>query len=84
MSYFDFIGLLEILVIIAISIELYELYKRIKLDRRLDEHIRSISLRLEKSDEIIKLLDKHMLRLDDHMNKVNEYATKLIEQMNKH
>ena len=45
-------------------------------------------MRLERSDEIVKLLDEHMLkfdeniiRLDEHMNKLDSYLDRLNEQM---
>jgi hypothetical protein len=84
----DFEGLLEILVVIAITIELYALYNHSKLDSRMDEHISNTNMRLERSDEVMKTLDNHMLRfdehmirLDEHMNKVNDYIDRLSEQM---
>lgn len=81
-------GLLETLVLIAIAIELYALYNHTKLDNRIDEHINETNIRLERSDEITKLMDDHMLRfdehmirLDEHMNNLNEYINRLSEQM---
>ncbi|MEM2111439.1 MAG: hypothetical protein QXX08_06135 [Candidatus Bathyarchaeia archaeon] len=84
----DFNGFLEILILVAISIELYALYVHTKTDSRIDEHINNTNMRLERSDELMKLLDnhmlrlsEHMLRLDEHMNKINEHIDKLSEQM---
>ena len=84
----DFVGTIEILVLVAIAIELFALYKHTKLENRMDEHIHNTSDRLLRSDEIMKVLnenmmrfDEHMVRFDEHTNKVNEYVTKLDEHL---
>jgi len=79
---------IEILVLVAIAIEVFALYKHIKLENRMDEHIQNTSNRLLRSDEVMKVLDahmmkfdEHMVRFDEHMNKINEYLTTLDEHL---
>lgn len=88
MRWLDFVGTIEILVLVAIGIEVFALYKHTKLENRVDEHIQNTSDRLLRSDEVMKVLDEHvikfdehMVRLDEHMNKVNEYITTLNEHL---
>lgn len=78
--------LLEVLVLGAIIIELLALYKHIKFDKRMDEHIRDTNERLEKSDRIIEILDEHILRFDEHIKKVDKKmfnTTKFMEKLEK-
>jgi len=84
----DFVVMIEISVLVAIAIELFALYKHIKLENRMDEHIQNIADRLLRSNEIMKVLDEHMMKfdehmvkLDEHMNKVNEYITTLNDHL---
>ena len=80
--------MVEILILVAIGIEVFALYKHTKLENRMDERIQNTCDRLLMSDEIIKVLeehvsqfDKHLIRLDEHMNKVNEYIILLNESL---
>ncbi len=84
----DFVVTVEISVLVAISIELFALYKHMKLENRMDEHIQNTADRLLRSDELMQVLDAHMIkfddhmiRLDEHMNKVNTYITTLNEHL---
>jgi hypothetical protein len=84
----NFLGTVEILVLFAIGIEVFALYKHGKLDSRMDEHIQKTYDRLLRSDEVMKVLDEHMskfdehlVRLDEHMNKVNDHITSLDEHL---
>ena len=88
MRWLDFVGTVEILVLVAIGIEVFALYKHAKLENRMEEHIQSISGHLLRSDEAMKVLDEHMnrydehmVRLDEHMNKLNEYIITLNEHL---
>ena len=80
----DFVLMIEILVLVVISIELFALYKHMKLENRMDEHLQNTADRLLRSDELMKVLDEHMIRLDEHMNKVNEYITALNDHLTRY
>jgi len=84
----DFNGTLEVLVLIAIAIELFILYNHTKLDNRIDEHVQKTNDQLLRSGEIMKTLDGHifkfnenMIRVDGHMEKINEYMEKMNAQL---
>ena len=88
MRYLDFVGTIEILVLVAIGIEVFALYKHTKLENRMEDHIQNTCNRLLRSDEVTKVLGEHMnkldenmIRLDEHMNKVNEYINTLNEHL---
>ena len=76
------------IVIVAIAVELFALYRHVRLENRMDDHISEIDERLIRSDEMIKNLDDHMAkltdhmtRLDEHMSKFNEYVVRLDEHI---
>lgn len=80
--------IVEILVLVAIAVELFALYRHVRLENRMDDHIQEINEGLCKSDEMMKSLDNHMAKLhdhmtrfDDHMDKVNEYVVRLDEHL---
>jgi len=84
----DLLVIVEILVFVAIAIELFALYKHVKLENRMDEHIHATSDRLLRSAELVRVLDEHMMKLneqmtrfDEHMAKVNEYMIRLDEHL---
>jgi hypothetical protein len=62
--------ILEIIDLIAISIELLALFIHTKIDHKLDEHIKEVNKHLEKSDELIKILDEHVVAFDGHISKL--------------
>ena len=69
-------------------IELFALYKHIKLENRIDEHIHDTSDRMVRFAELVRVADDHMMKLneqmtrfDEHMNKVNEYIIRLDEHL---
>jgi C4-dicarboxylate-specific signal transduction histidine kinase len=49
--------LIEITVLIVIILELFALYRNMKIEQRLDQH-------LQKTDALIKALDKHLARME--------------------
>ena len=49
--------LLEITVLIVIALEIFALYRNMKIEQRLDEH-------LVKTDALIEELDKHLERME--------------------
>ena len=61
----DGFELIEVLVLGAIAIELLALYRHAEFDQRMDNHIRDTNERLEKTDQIISILDKHILTFDE-------------------
>ena len=75
---FEFI---EILVLGAIAIELLALYRHTKFDQRIDNHIRDTNERLEKTDRIVGILDKHIMKFDDHIEKVDNHMQKVSKHM---
>jgi len=77
----DFIGIVEVLVLVAIGIEVFALFKHSKLENRMEEHIQTTCDRLLRSDEKMKVLDTHVSRFDEHMNKLDEYITTLNEHL---
>ncbi len=84
----DFIGIVEVLVLVAIGIEVFALFKHSKLENRMEEHIQTTCDRLLRSDEKMKVLDthvsrfdEHLIRFDEHMNKLDEYITTLNEHL---
>lgn len=88
MRLLDLLVIVEILVLAAIAIEIFALYKHIKLENRMDEHIFETSDRLVRSAELVRVLDGHMMKLneqmarfDEHMGKVNEYIIRLDEHL---
>jgi hypothetical protein len=54
--------LLEVTVLIVIVLELFALYRNMRIERRLAEH-------LVKTDALITELDKHLERLEDDYEK---------------
>jgi peptidoglycan hydrolase CwlO-like protein len=75
--------LVEFLVLGAIAIELLTLYRHIRFDRRMDEHIKDTNLRLEKTDKIIEILDEHILRFDEHIKKADKQMIEMTKFMKK-
>jgi septal ring factor EnvC (AmiA/AmiB activator) len=71
----EFGEILEIIVLVAISIELFALYNHTKFDKRIDEHIVEADKKLEKSNEEMKILDEHAIKLDEHMSTLEIYMT---------
>ncbi len=63
---FDFRELLEIIVLIAIAVEVYVLERHARLERKIDQHI--------------DLLDRHMKQLDEHIAKFDEHQKIRLEQ----
>jgi len=49
--------LLEITVLIVIILELFALYRNMKIEQRLDQH-------LKKTDALINALDRHLARME--------------------
>ncbi|MBS7657109.1 MAG: hypothetical protein QXI71_02105 [Candidatus Bathyarchaeia archaeon] len=74
-------GYLEILVLAAISIELYALYNHTKLDKRMDKHINDTNVRLEESDRMIKVLDEHIIELNKHITRLDKQMNKMDERI---
>ena len=62
--------ILEIIVLIAISIELLALFIHTRLDHRLDEHLKDVNKHLEKSDKLIKTLDEHIIEFNGRLSKL--------------
>lgn len=62
--------ILEIIVLIAISIELLALFLHTRLDHKLDEHIKEINKQLEKSDKLITTLDEHVVEFNRRFSKL--------------
>ena len=88
MRLLEFVGTIEILVLVAIGIEVFALYKHTKLENRMEEHIQNTCDRLLKTEELIKVFDEHvnkfdehLVRLDERMKKVNEYMMTLNEHL---
>ena len=84
----EILVIIEFLVLVAISVELFALYKHTKLANRMNEHVHDTSDRLIRSDELVRLLDEHLMkineqmtRFDEHMSRVNEYMIKLDEHL---
>jgi hypothetical protein len=84
----DFVEVVEILVLVAIGIEVFALYKHSQLENRMEEHIQNTCDHLIRSDELIKMtdehmskLDEHMIRLDEHMNTMSGYITTVNEHL---
>ena len=50
---------LEIIVLIAIAVEIYTLSHHAKLEHKIDQHL--------------DILDKHMKQLDEHIAKLDDY-----------
>jgi hypothetical protein len=69
--------MIEISVLVAIAIELFALYKHIKLENRMDEHIQNIADRLLRSNEIMKVLDEHMMKFDEYIPTLNDHLTRI-------
>ena len=79
----EFGQILEIIVLPAITLELFALYNHTKLDHRIDEHIMEANERLAKNESLMNTLDGHMSRIDEHMSKLEEHMTKTDERMTK-
>ncbi|UCD96684.1 MAG: hypothetical protein JSV35_01125 [Candidatus Bathyarchaeota archaeon] len=84
----DIIGVVEILILIAIGIEVFALFKHSKLENKMEEHIQATCDRLLRADEKMKVLDthverfdEHLIRLDEHMSKLDEYISALNEHL---
>ena len=84
----DVLMTIEILVIVTIVIEVFVLYKHAKLENRLYDVIRTTNDHLQKSDEVMEVLDVHMTKFDEHMvsldghlNTMNAYITTLQEHL---
>ena len=59
--------LLEITVLIVIVLEIFALYRNMKIERRLDEH-------LKKTDLLIEELDTHLERTEDIYEKSQDHG----------
>ena len=59
--------LLEIAVLIVIVLEIFALYRNMKIERRLDEH-------LQKTDLLIEELDTHLERMEDIYERSQDYG----------
>ena len=75
------IEILELIVIGAITIELFALYNHTKLSNRIDEHILENNETIANSNEMMKKLDEHMIRFDEHINGSNEHINGIDEHM---
>lgn len=69
-------SLLEIIVLIAIIVELYSLTRHAKLEQKLDEHIKLL-------DEHMKRLDEHITRLDRHLDSSHQLYIQNLGSTNK-
>ena len=77
MRLLEFVGTIEILVLVAIGIEVFALYKHTKLENRMEEHIQNTCDRLLRSEEVTKVMDEHMSKLDEHMVRLDEHMNKV-------
>lgn len=77
----EFGEILEIVVLVAIAIELFALYSHSRLDHRIDEHLMEDGEKLAKSESLMNMLDQHMSRLDEHMVRTDERVLKLDEDI---
>jgi hypothetical protein len=77
----EFGEILEIVVLVAIAIELFALYSHSRLDHRIDEHLMEDGEKLAKSESLMNMLDQHMSRLDEHMVRTDEWGSKLDEDI---
>ncbi len=59
--------LLEITVLIVIVLEIFALYRNMKIERRLDEH-------LKKTDLLIEELDTHLERMEDTYERSQDHG----------
>jgi len=75
----DFVVTVEISVLVAIAIEVFALYKHVKLESRMDEHIQNTADLILRSDEVIKVLDEHMMKFDEHMVRLDEHVNRLYD-----
>jgi hypothetical protein len=57
--------LLEITVLIVIILELFALYRNMKIEKRLDQH-------LQKTDALINALDRHLARMETVFSKAQD------------
>jgi hypothetical protein len=57
--------LLEISVLVVIILELFALYRNMKIEKRLDQH-------LQKTDALINKLDKHLARIETIFSKAQD------------
>lgn len=62
--------ILEIIVLIAISIELLALFMHTRIDHKLDEHLKEVNKHLEKSDKLITTLDEHVVEFNGRLSKL--------------
>ena len=73
--------ILEIIVLGAIAIELFSLYRHTKLENRIDEHILDANESFAKANEMMTKVDVHMIRFDEHITRINEYMKGIDEHM---
>ena len=60
--------LLEVTVLIVIVFEIVALYRNMRIEQRLDEHLR-------KTDTLIKELDKHLERMEDVYEQSHDFGS---------
>jgi chromosome segregation ATPase len=78
----EFTSIVEILVLMAIAIEVYALYGHSKLSNRIDEHILDVDRNLERSEKTVEDLDDNISKVDERMIKLDEHIHGLIDKMN--
>ena len=60
--------LLEVTVLIVIVFEIVALYRNMRIEQRLDQHLR-------KTDALITELDKHLERMEDVYEQSQDFGT---------
>ena len=71
----------ELIVLVAIVVELVVLYNHTKFDKRIDEHITEADKNLSKSNGIMKILDDHTVKFDEHISTTDDHIQKLDEHI---
>jgi hypothetical protein len=81
---------IKIIVLMAIALELFALYRHSKLDNKMDKHIVENTRNLKESEQIIlnmnayiMKVDEHMLKLDKHINRYDKHVVILNEHINR-
>ena len=72
----DILPTIEILVLVAIAIEVVSLYRHAMLENRMHELINNTNEHLIRFDEVIKLLDEHMTKFDEHLTRYDEHMNR--------
>jgi hypothetical protein len=78
------VQILELLVLGAIAVEFFALYRHAKMDERIDEHILHVNEHLESVEAMLRTVDHHMSRFDEHLIRFDEHNSKLDEHIVKH